>query len=499
MSLTASDFYRAYRPSECDLRLYLHHQGVKAADPGPFELVIRRLGERHERARLASLGNVVDLSKGTPEERQDRTIEAINAAAAVLYQPMLAATIRLGGRDCPVVGIPDFLIRDGESYVIHDVKMSRRITDEAHPEILWQLKLYGHLFELATGRRPSRLEVFNGKSEIVLIEQAGVGAIETRLAELLTLIQGANAPFAPVGWSRCGGCGYHDRCWGEAEARNDVALIPRVDKGLAHALHDLGIISYDELLEGFDEARLGDLRRPWGQKMPKVGKAAEDILRSARALQSKKPIVIAAPAIPDHENFVMFDLEGLPPYLDELDKIYLWGMQVYGAKPSAFMPANAGFGEDGDRGGWEQFLASADVIMKEYGNIPFVHWSSYEKTKINLYIDRYGDRDGIAAAVLANLFDLLPVTQKAVALPLPSYSLKVVEQFVGFKRTQEEYGGQWSMAQYIEATEIEDPQTRDRMLAEILKYNEEDLGATWAVLCWVRDFGRGGASAQAAH
>jgi predicted RecB family nuclease len=93
--------------------------------------------------------------------------------------------------------------------------------------------------------------------------------------------------------------------------------------------------------------------------------------------------------------------------------------------------------------------------------------------------------------VLANLFDLLPVMQKAVALPLPSYSLKVVEEFVGFKRTQDEYGGQWAMAQYIEATETEDEKVREQVVAEILKYNEEDLAATWVGLRWLREFGRG--------
>ena len=67
-------------------------------------------------------------------------------------------------------------------------------------------------------------------------------------------------------------------------------------------------------------------------------------------------------------------------------------------------------------------------------------------------------------------------------LPIPSYSLKVVEEYVGFKRTQKEYGGQWSMAQYIEATETEDEAARQKVMDEILKYNEEDLAATWAVL-----------------
>jgi len=67
-----------------------------------------------------------------------------------------------------------------------------------------------------------------------------------------------------------------------------------------------------------------------------------------------------------------------------------------------------------------------------------------------------------------------------VILPLPNYNLKVVEQYVGFRRTQDEYGGSWAMAQFILATE-----TNDRM-DEILRYNAEDLGATWAVFDWLR-------------
>ena len=47
MLLTGNDVYRV-----CDLRLYLHHKGVEGAPPGPFEEVLRRLGERHEKAHL---------------------------------------------------------------------------------------------------------------------------------------------------------------------------------------------------------------------------------------------------------------------------------------------------------------------------------------------------------------------------------------------------------------------------------------------------------------
>ena len=65
-------------------------------------------------------------------------------------------------------------------------------------------------------------------------------------------------------------------------------------------------------------------------------------------------------------------------------------------------------------------------------------------------------------------------------------NLKVVEEYVGYKRTQDEYGGTWAMAQFILATETEDQVERNVRMAEILKYNEEDLAATWAVFEWLR-------------
>jgi predicted RecB family nuclease len=182
----------------------------------------------------------------------------------------------------------------------------------------------------------------------------------------------------------------------------------------------------------------------------------------------------------------MLDLEGLPPQFDELDKVYLWGMQVYGQNPSKFMPVLAGFGTDGDRQGWEQFLSFADQIFKQYGDIPFVHWHHYETTKIKSYRDRYGDRYGIAQRVLDNCLDLRPVTKKSLVLPVYSYGLKVIEQYAGFKRTMEEYGGDWSIVQYIRAVETEDQDLRQSIIDNILKYNEEDLQATWAVVEWLR-------------
>jgi uncharacterized protein len=309
--------------------------------------------------------------------------------------------------------------------------------------------------------------------------------IET-ISEIAALLNLTDAPFSPVGWTKCGWCGYRNKCWDTAVEAKDVALVPLVDQGMTKALRTVGVATVNQLLGQFNESSLAEFKRLWGKSERKVGALAPKILTQARALDSGKQELLAKPDIPDSKNYVMFDLEGLPPQLDELAKIYLWGFQVFGERPGPFEGVLAGTGANGDREGWEKFLERTAVFFDSYGDIPFVHWHHYEKTYLNRYSERYGDSDGIVERIKANLLDLLPVTQRAVALPIPSYSLKVVEKYVGFQRTQDEYGGDWAMAKFIEATETADFKVRDEIIGQILKYNQEDLQATWAVFQWLR-------------
>jgi predicted RecB family nuclease len=102
-----------------------------------------------------------------------------------------------------------------------------------------------------------------------------------------------------------------------------------------------------------------------------------------------------------------------------------------------------------------------------------------------IYLRHVGDPEGIADTVMHNLLDLLKVTKEAIILPDYSYSLKRVEKQGGCRRTLPEGSGDWAMAKYIEATEMEDLDERQIVMDEILKYNREDLEATWAVLQWL--------------
>jgi predicted RecB family nuclease len=388
--------------------------------------------------------------------------------------------------ECDIIGEPDFIIRNKNNYIIRDSKISLRITEKDHPEILRQLEIYGWLYEQTFGQPPAGLQVHSGTGDIVEIPyDGGLTALQT-IQEISTLKLAPNEPYSPVGWSKCGGCLFHEYCWSRAEKDRDVALVSGIDQNLASSLKQLGISTVDEFLTNFDENSLAMFERPWGKQKRRVGKSATSIMRMAWAMSSGKEIILRSPEIPDYSNYVMFDLEGMPPYLDELEKIYLWGLQVFGNNKGEFLPALSGFGDEGDKEGWESFLENAQSIFDKHGDIPFVHWHHYERVRIDMYVKRYGDLNGFANRVRQNLLDLLPITQNSIALPLPSYSLKVVEDYVGFKRTQDEFGGEWAMAKYIEAVELQDTNQRDKVMSEILTYNREDLEAMWVVLNWLK-------------
>jgi len=269
-----------------------------------------------------------------------------------MYQGVLRSSYDFNGRECEILGEPDFLIKHQEDYAIRDSKISRRITEQDHPEILRQLGIYGWLYERIFGKPPHSLQVHSGTGEILEVSYDGGGAAFQILEKILSLKT-----------AKCSGCCFHAHCWQRAEANYDVALVPGVDQNLAVVLKEEGISTIDDLLGRFDEDSLSELKRPWSKGARRVGKDAAKIIRMARAISQNKEILIQPPPIPEYPNYVMFDLEGLPPQLDELEKIYLWGMRVFGKDPSDFMPAMAGFGDEGDREGWKGFLNNAKVIF----------------------------------------------------------------------------------------------------------------------------------------
>jgi predicted RecB family nuclease len=485
-TITASDFYTLFSPPpECALRIFLREHAVSEREPSAFDLVLQRLGDKHEKSHLSTFDEWVDLSAGTAEQRIAETERAIEEGLQVIYQPLMKVAKDIDGMPVNFVGSPDFLILEGKGYTIRDSKLAKRITEDDHAEILRGLEFYGWLFEQSFAKPLIQLQVHSGDNQIVNIPyDSGNGALQVA-GKIIALKRSKAEPYSSVGWTKCSNCVFRDYCWTRAERIEDLAIVEGIDQGLAASLHQEGIQTISQFLDHFDEESLSEYKRPWGQKQQRVGKSSKRILLSAKAMLSDTEIPLTCNPVLEEPIYVMFDLEGLPPYQDELEKIYLWGLQVFGDAQSDYLYALADFGEDGDRTGWKRFLELATQVFTAYGDIRFVHYSHYEKTKIKMYKERYGDPGNVAQRVEDNLLDLLPIVKNSIILPLPSYSLKVIEQHVGFKRTQSEYGGDWAMAKYIEATETSDDKMRKEVIEKILVYNKEDLEATWAVCQWL--------------
>jgi predicted RecB family nuclease len=476
MTFAASEFHGYYQLEPCALRVYLQARGIQAAEPDAYHQLLVKLGERHEQRHLDQLGNYFHAHGNIVE-----TQKAFAQKENVIYQPEMKASHPTYG---DIVGRPDFFIREEDGYLIRDCKLSRRFNEDDHPEIFRQLELYGWLYKQTFGNPPVRLEAYMGNGQIQTVRYQ-----PDRALEVLAFIQGikqlAEEPFEAIGWSKCLDCGYNDYCWRRSKETHAIGMLPGVDQALALALHEQNLICYDELLSKYDETSLAEMQREVGGKLQKVGGAARKILNHAEAFRTGKMIRLKAPEVKKAPNLVMFDVEGIPPHLDYSEKTYLWGLKVFGENPRAYSPAMATATPDGDCDGWRKFLGECAAIFAEYGSIPFVHWSSYEKTQLNKYVKKCGDREGVASRVLENLHDLLPVVESAFVLPTPSYGLKLIEKIAGYKRTLTEAGGKWSMATYIEAIETEDSAKASKLMGEILNYNEEDLQAMWTVYQWI--------------
>ena len=155
--------------------------------------------------------------------------------------------------------------------------------------------------------------------------------------------------------SKCGSCGFADHCWPRAIEQQDVSLVMDVDQGLARQF--TAMASHCRRTPCRLRCEPAErIKPPMGSQAAEGRQEGREDSPECRSTGEWQRTDSAPAGIPAHENYVCFDLEGIPPQLDDLEKIYLWGMQVYGKKPGEFLGVTSGFGADGDREGWEKFL-----------------------------------------------------------------------------------------------------------------------------------------------
>jgi predicted RecB family nuclease len=247
MYLPVSVIDEHYRPSKCALRTYLIAKGEPEEPPTPDEQVIEQLELEHEARYFDLVPEYLDLSTGLIENRIARTLEALTQKVPVLFHPVLVGDVQLGGERFTVVGEPDFIMWQHDGHVLTECKLARRVTDDEHPEIVRQIELYGWLYEQMMSRRPRALQVFSGTNELVDVPYQGGDRALAVLEEIVAIRSSVSEPSMPVGYSWCGPCCFHEKCWNAAEQKRDVGLVPGMNRDLALNLYRAGVHTYDEL------------------------------------------------------------------------------------------------------------------------------------------------------------------------------------------------------------------------------------------------------------
>ena len=466
-----SDFRELYQPNYCERRIWLNANcpelAVKDTD---FIEMVQEKGLAIEKAHVQTVGSIQEpeYEVGNLPSGFEDTLRLIESKTPIIYQGVLISN------DGQFGAIPDLIIFNPKTnkYRIQEIKLATNIDN--HQEIELGVGLSKFVAEEVLGY-PTITEIVTGNGTLIspfdVPDKSYVVTVVNKIIGLETL---EKEPIELVGWSKC--------------------TISGIEKGMIRALWENGVDNWDQIIKlGVDKLYGIQIQR--GSQIQKIGPTrGGKIFQQTKCLvegsfHKKADIILPSGYQKSDRPIVIFDIENT--VFDEFEfdvDVYMWGLiTILSDGTNEQNTVIAPPGDQGDAEGWTQFLKTMGRIFEDYGDIPVIHFSSHEVTKMNKYIAMYGDKDNIGDRVMSNMWDLYRCVLDTVILPVPSYGLKQIEKFVGFERSQAEYGGSWSIVKYNEYVEAPDVETADKILNEIKTYNAEDLLATHAVYKWLEE------------
>ncbi len=485
----------------CPRRAFLNLSGnPKERDSErDFLLKLRQESQNHIEAVLAACRNnppLPDLPPGLPctpetpladwQGRAQETETLMQQGVACIYQGMLrgSASLEPPTDNVQLLATPHLLIRQpGISrfgdwlYVPASIQLGRR----PKPEYKIVAAYYAELLAAIQGvvsptaylflRHANRYGNYPRVCPVDLREWRP--RLQKTLAECLAMLTQSQEPEVFISRQRCSLCHWYSHCYNLAQTQQHLSLVPGVTPSRYQSLQALGVVNIQSLAAACP-VNLGEVI---GEEVASQLQQQAQSLVENRAMRRVGRQIRSASEIPTAAIELYFDIEAEPERnLDYLLGILLVNRQENRQQFYAFLAEKPE--EEGEI--WQQFLA----FVNRYDQAPIFHFSEYEAETIKRLASLYHTPRRQFAPLLSRLVDLHHRAINSVTLPVESYSLKSLANWLGFKWRDVGVGGDQCVCWYDQWL-----QTGDRRFLDlILRYNEDDCRATLHLKDWLIKF-----------
>ncbi len=380
-------------------------------------------------------------------------------------------------RTITLLSRPDLLIKqlghskygDWQYYAVN-IQLGRR----PKPEYKLITAFNAYLLGFVQARLPQYSEIILRRHNYHRVElSVWIPKMEEVLGECLKMLDSQAEPEVFISRQRCSLCHWYSHCYQIAQSQQHLSLVPGVTPSRYQYLQSVGVMDL-ESLAAISPGQIGEaIGLEIANQLQQQAKSLVENRPFRRMTTGKKNI---AP-IPNREIELYFDIEAEP----EQNLDYLLGVLIVDRSSNIqeFYPFLA---ETPEEEGiiWQKFLA----LVGTYPDAPIFHFAEYEPETIKRLGHLYRTPKAVIDALIARCFDLHYQVTHCATLPVESYSLKSLANWIGFQwRNQGVSGDQcvWWYDRWLK--------TGDRsFLSAIVQYNEDDCKATYHLKNWLSDF-----------
>lgn len=368
-------------------------------------------------------------------------------------------------------------------------RQGRRLTRDQR----LQLTLWGQLLEAyQQAPVPNALVVAGAGTSMERDTLALAPSLQSQLQESLQRLAvdlGRSDPPELVNdRKKCVLCSWRGLCDQEASAVGHLSEVSGVGGKRRDLLLGLGLATVSDLAAA-DPEQLADQLEAHGEQHREAALALVDQARVQVAGVPRRRL--AGPVLPELERVpgvLLYDIESDPDARDDfLHGFVLLRRGADRSWPEAatarYQPLLARY-EHGEARLWTRLSA----LLERYPDWPVLHYGETEVLTLLRMAQRQGASAAAQARLRARCLDVHQRLRQHWLLPVNSYGLKAVAQWIGFRWSQSGVDGARALLWWRQ-WRLGDPRrsspARHDNLRRIFRYNRDDNLATWAVVSWL--------------